>query len=70
MSDDDKKPSPFVPPVSTFAGPVAELIALRMLAPPDRPGVLAMLDDYEIVRQLGTGGMGLVFLARQVGTTR
>jgi sugar lactone lactonase YvrE len=70
MSDEDKKPSPFQPPVSTFAGPVAELIALRMLAPPNRPGVLAILDDYEIVRLLGTGGMGLVFLARPAGTTR
>jgi sugar lactone lactonase YvrE len=70
MSDDDKNPFAFQPPVSSFAGPVAELIALRMLLPPSRPGLLATLDDYEIIRLLGTGGMGLVFLARPAGTTR
>jgi sugar lactone lactonase YvrE len=69
MSAEDKNLSPFVPPVSTFAGPVAELIALRMLMPPTRPGLLATLDEYEIVRLLGTGGMGLVLLARRPGST-
>jgi sugar lactone lactonase YvrE len=70
MSDDDKNPFAFEPPVSSFAGPVAELIALRMLLPPARPGLLATLDEYEIIRLLGTGGMGLVFLARPAGTNR
>ncbi len=69
-SDDDKNLFAFDPPVSSFAGPVAELIALRMLLPPARPGLLATLDEYEIIRLLGTGGMGLVFLARPAGTTR
>jgi serine/threonine protein kinase len=52
------------PPVSAFTGPVAELIAQRMLVPPPRPGLLAVLDHYEIMRILGGGGMGMVFLAR------
>jgi sugar lactone lactonase YvrE len=70
MSADEKNPLAFVPPVSTFAGPVAELIAQRMLQPPSRPGLLAMLDHYEILRLLGAGGMGLVLLARDAGTGR
>jgi serine/threonine protein kinase/streptogramin lyase len=57
-------PSGFAPPVSAFAGPVAELIAQRMLSPPSRPGVLASLDQFEIIRILGGGGMGVVLLAR------
>lgn len=55
---------PFAPPVSVFAGPVAELIAQRMLRPPSRPGLLAVLDHFEIARLLGGGGMGVVLLAR------
>ena len=66
MSDDAPKENPpaFVPPVSSFTGPIGELIAQRMLSPPPRPGLLAMLDQYEILRVLGGGGMGIVLLAR------
>ena len=69
MSNDLPKPKPasqpaFVPPVSSFQGPVAELIAQGMLSPPSRPGLLAVLDQYEILRVLGGGGMGIVLLAR------
>ena len=51
-------------------GPVPELIAARMVSPPPRPGVLAVLDHFEIVRVLGGGGMGLVLLARDTRTNR
>src|SRR5581483_2234113 len=34
------------------------------LAPPTRPGLLASLGKYEIIRVLGGGGMGVVLLAR------
>jgi len=73
MSKDLPKPKPaskpasppvFVPPVSSFQGPVAELIAQGMLSPPTRPGLLAIVDQYEILRVLGGGGMGIVLLAR------
>jgi serine/threonine protein kinase len=66
MSEDASKSNPpaFVPPVSSFTGPIAELIAQRMLSPPSRPGLLAMLDQFEILRILGAGGMGIVLLAR------
>ena len=48
MNDDATKenPSAFTPPVSSFTGPIAELIAQRMLFPPSRPGLLAILDQF------------------------
>ena len=70
MSDGEQNLPVFTPPVSTFAGPVAELIAQRMLQPPSRPGLLAALDHYEILRVLGGGGMGIVLLARDVKSSR
>jgi len=66
MSDGipNENPPAFAPPVSNFTGPVAELIAQRMLSPPTRPGLLAAVDHFEILRVLGGGGMGIVLLAR------
>src|SRR6185312_11238004 len=58
----------FVPPVSAFTGPIAELVGHGMLSPPSRPGLLATLERYEIVRILGGGGMGLVLLGRDSET--
>jgi putative RNA 2'-phosphotransferase len=69
MSEQQNQP-PFAPPVSVFTGPVAELIAQRMLLPPSRPGLLAVLDHFEILRVLGGGGMGIVLLARDSDTGR
>ncbi|MGH8024448.1 MAG: protein kinase domain-containing protein [Limisphaerales bacterium] len=63
-----RDPSEFSAPVSVFSGPVGEMIAQRMLSPPSRPGVLAMLDHFEIIRILGGGGMGIVLLARNSQT--
>ncbi|MGA9453743.1 MAG: protein kinase [Verrucomicrobiia bacterium] len=60
----------FAPPVSAFTGPVGELIAQRMLLPPPRPGLLAALGHFEILRVLGGGGMGIVLLARDSETGR
>ena len=67
MSQD---PSEFSAPVSAFVGPVGELIAQRMLSPPPRPGLLAVVDQFEILRVLGGGGMGIVLLARDSRTGR
>ena len=41
-----------------------------MLAPPSRPGLLATLDRFEILRVLGAGGMGIVLLARDSASGR
>src|SRR4029077_19472233 len=49
---------------------IGELIAQRMLTPPSRPGVLAAVDGYEVLRVLGGGGMGIVLLARASQTGR
>lgn len=70
MSDEKQDQPPFTPPVSSFTGPVGELIAQRMLAPPPRPGLLAVVDHFEIVRVLGGGGMGIVLLARDLASNR
>ena len=47
-----------------FLSPIAELVGHRLLAPPNRPGLLATLARYEVLRVLGGGGMGVVLLAR------
>ncbi len=72
MSHDAPPPTPpaFQPPVSTLGGPIAELIAQQMLAPPARPGLLGTLQQYEVQRLLGSGGMGVVLLAREAGSGR
>ena len=70
MNDDAKNAPAFVPPVSAFIGPIGELIAQRMLNPPSHPGLLAGLNQYEILRVLGGGGMGIVLLAREAVTGR
>ncbi len=67
--DPSENPAPPAP-VSVIAGPVGELIAQRMLSPPPRPGVLASLDHFEIIRVLGAGAMGIVLLARNSRTGR
>ncbi len=54
--------------MSSVQGPIGELIAQGLLSPPSRPGVLAMLDRFEILRELGRGGMGVVLLGRDPGT--
>jgi len=72
MSNDSSKPEPEAlgPPVSVFSGPIAELVGHRLLSPPSRPGLLATLARYEVLRVLGGGGMGVVLLARDSETGR
>lgn len=41
-----------------------------MLQPPARPGTLAQLDHYEILRLIGGGGMGIVLLGHDLKTNR
>lgn len=46
-----------------------ELLRSRLLDPPPRPGLLAGLDRFEILGGIGSGGMGLVFLAQDPNTS-
>ncbi len=43
---------------------------LDFLAPPQAPGELGRLDDYRVLRLLGSGSMGLVFLAEDTNLHR
>ncbi|HZQ46792.1 MAG TPA: protein kinase, partial [Verrucomicrobiae bacterium] len=72
MSQNASNPEPAAsaPPVSSFTGPIAELVGHGLLSPPSRPGLLATLDRFEILRILGGGGMGLVLLARDSNTEK
>ena len=63
----DSTPDPPLP-VSSFLSPVSALIRDGILAPPALPGQFAALDRFEVLRLIGAGGMGLVFLARDPAT--
>lgn len=58
------------PEVTLSDNGVSFLLKQRLLDPPSAPGFLASLDNYDILRVLGVGGMGLVFLARDVRNQR
>jgi eukaryotic-like serine/threonine-protein kinase len=49
---------------------VADFLRTRLVAASATPGVLASIHGYELLRLLGVGGMGAVFLARSVPDRR
>lgn len=51
-------------PISRSHDPLDLLFRTRLLDPPSHPSLLACLDHYEILDWIGSGGMGIVFLAR------
>ncbi len=53
-----------VPEASVFADASAGLLRARVLDPPRQPGQLASLGRFDILRVIGSGGMGVVLLAR------
>jgi len=53
-----------IPPASMSMDSTDSLLRNRVLDPPNRPGLLAMIDRFEILRLLRSGGMAVVFLAR------
>ena len=65
----NQEPTVFEPPVSAVAGPIAELVGHRLAFPARRAPVCSpVLSHYEVVRVLGSGGMGVVLLARDSET--
>lgn len=59
-SPSDKNPTT---PMSSSSAD--DLLRSRMMAPPSSPGILGMIDRFEVQKQLGQGGMGQVLLARE-----
>ena len=67
--NDERQNSACAPPGSTFTPSPENLIRLS-LEPPARPGPVGNLGRYEILKLIGSGGMGVVLLGRDTATSR
>ncbi len=54
-----------LPPDSGFRDSTEEMLQRALLEPASHPLLLGRIDDYEVLRVIGAGGMGIVFLARK-----
>lgn len=52
------------------AEPLGTLASPELIKPPSHPGILGTIEHYHLVKVLGRGGMGVVFLARDGETGR
>lgn len=55
-----------VPKIAASALPDAHLYKAGNIAPPGLPGQMGRIDHYALIRQLNQGGMGTVYLARDL----
>jgi len=71
MSDQQRQPQQAAgtPMLSVSFDPAEGLLRMRALDPPVRPGLVANLERFEILSILGLGGMGVVLLARDPGSS-
>ena len=64
MTGEPNRDTGAMPDASAFADASAGLLRARVVDPPRQPGHLASLDRFDILRVIGSGGMGVVLLAR------
>ena len=65
----DHEPNlPPLPPLSSVTGSPGILLQHGLLSAPLQPGQLASLDQYQILGELGQGGMGIVLRGRDAGS--
>jgi len=57
-------------PVSVMAEPLAIMANTGLIGPPPRPGLLGIVEHFELVRRIGSGSMGIVFQARDIENGR
>src|SRR5687767_5113406 len=58
---------PLEPLPSGLSDEIEELLLAGVLQGPDRLGILARLDGYDILKRIGAGGMGVVVSAQEKG---
>jgi formylglycine-generating enzyme required for sulfatase activity len=72
MSDETVRPSSeaTAPQISDTFDPIGALLRARILDPPDRPGIVGRLERFDVLELIGSGGMGVILLAQERGTSR
>ena len=72
MSDETIRPSSeaTAPQISDTFDPIGAMLRARILDPPDRPGIVGRLERFDVLELIGSGGMGVILLVQERGTSR